>query len=102
MEKENSKNNDRASKKYEDERFCGAGVLSLLERRLWRRQVMESPGPHAERSLPSEEQWKGLSQEGGCEQRNVTAGQGGNHLQHLSVPNAECPGNVKEDRGKWE
>lgn len=33
MEKENSKNNDRASKKDEDEQFWGAGVLGVLERR---------------------------------------------------------------------
>lgn len=105
MEKENSKNNDRASKKDEDEQFWGAGVLGVLERRFggmgWG-QVMESPGPHAGRSLLSEEQWKGRSREGGCEERNVTAGQGGNRLQHLSITHAERPGNVKEDRGKCE
>lgn len=62
-------------------------------------QVMESPGPHAGRSLLSEEQWKGRSREGGCEERNVTAGQGGNRLRHLSITHAERPGNVKEDGG---
>lgn len=65
-------------------------------------QVMESPGPHAGRSPLSEEQWKGRSREGGCEERNVTAGQGGNRLRHLSITHAERPGNVKEDGGKCE
>lgn len=47
-------------------------------------QVIESPRPPAEGSLLSEEQWKGRRREGGCEERNITAGQGGNHLQHVS------------------